>query len=190
RDRQQLAHLPLAHAGVMVSLVYRRIAHAGRRQVSMMHVCMFSLTEVTRDPRVRRVARTLVDAGYKVTVLGMVNPERDVEREVLDGYHVVRLKIPGNLSADALHQFADRYPEMGRLLAEIEPRLFVDRWYQAFALRVVRLFPGRVEWGRRFLNRWKKRLVQTGGARSTEGEETTGAAAEVGMFLEIVRMRV
>src|SRR6266545_907840 len=155
----------------------------------MMHVCMFSLTEITRDPRVRRVARTLVDAGYKVTVLGMVNPERNVEREVLEGYQVMRLKVPENLSADAMSQFADRYPQMGRLLSEIELRLFVDRLDQVVALRVVRFFPGGLKWARQFFGRWKGGLEHARGAGSTEGKEATGTATGAEIFREILSIR-
>lgn len=155
----------------------------------MMHVCMFSLTEITRDPRVRRVARTLVDAGYKVTVLGMVNPERNVEREVLEGYQVMRLKVPENLSADAMSQFADRYPQVGRLLSEIEPRLFVDRLDQAVALRVVHFFPGGLKWARQFFGRWKGGLEQAERAGNTEGKEAAGAVTGAEIFREILGIR-
>jgi glycosyltransferase involved in cell wall biosynthesis len=119
----------------------------------------------------------------------MVNPERNVEREVLEGYQVMRLKVPENLSADALSQFADRYPQMGRLLSEIEPRLFVDRLDQAVALRVVRFFPGGLKWARQFFGRWKGGLEQAGRASSTEGKEATGTATGAEIFREILGIR-
>ena len=58
-----------------------------------MKVCMLVTNPVNNDPRVRREAATLVQAGYDVVVIGVQGKESTPE-EWLDGYRVVRVPLP------------------------------------------------------------------------------------------------
>lgn len=66
---------------------------AGDRRT--LRVVMFVLNDVRRDSRVLREARTLVDAGHSVTVMGRTaqGSRGRREEETLDGFRVVRLPI-------------------------------------------------------------------------------------------------
>lgn len=58
----------------------------------MSHVLMVAYTNYRRDPRVRREAEALVEAGHRVTFLARRQPQQP-DRETLDGVDVI--KLPG-----------------------------------------------------------------------------------------------
>ncbi|MCC5664228.1 glycosyltransferase [Nostoc sp. CHAB 5784] len=89
-------------------------------------IVVFSLTEIRRDPRVRRVATTLSDMGYQVTVIGMKTEECSISRESLDNYQVVRIDVPNSYSAQAMLELHKICPKVGKILDKIESSLFVD----------------------------------------------------------------
>ncbi len=55
-----------------------------------MKICMFVRNAVTADPRVRREAQALIEAGHSVTIIGLRRGDAP-PREVLDGAQVIRL---------------------------------------------------------------------------------------------------
>lgn len=57
---------------------------------------MYVLNDVRQDVRVLREAATLAEAGHAVTVIGRTGPSSssDVERELVDGFEIVR--VPGS----------------------------------------------------------------------------------------------
>jgi len=52
---------------------------------------MFVYNNMVHDARVRKEARTLVQAGYEVTVVAVHDPGRTVRAEIVDGFQIVRL---------------------------------------------------------------------------------------------------
>ena len=58
----------------------------------MTPILMAAYTNYRRDPRVRREAETLVEAGYAVTFLARRQPG-EPDRETLNGVDVI--KLPG-----------------------------------------------------------------------------------------------
>src|SRR2546428_6777000 len=73
---------------------------------------MLVTNPVSNDPRVRREAGTLVNAGYQVVVIGVQGKESSQE-EWSDGYRIIRLPLPRTLSHCLL-----------LLLKAIAPRLY------------------------------------------------------------------
>ena len=57
---------------------------------------MFVYNDCRNDARVLREAKTLVDAGYDVTIMARptVTSSKEVERERRDGFEIVRIPIP------------------------------------------------------------------------------------------------
>jgi len=53
-------------------------------------VCMFVYNNMMHDARVRKEARTLVEAGYDVTVVAVYEPGRTIRNETVDGFRIVR----------------------------------------------------------------------------------------------------
>lgn len=104
-------------------------------------IAMFSLTEIRRDPRVRRIAKTLTNQGHQVTILGIKNSECQTEIEALDGYRVVRITVPQSYSEQDMAGIHRECEALGEQLRTIEPRLFkqniqVPSWLKiAYQLR-------------------------------------------------------
>ncbi len=60
-----------------------------------LRVVMFVYNDVTRDSRVLREARSLVDAGHAVTIIGRPHPDqRQITRDARDGFDIVLVPIP------------------------------------------------------------------------------------------------
>ena len=57
-----------------------------------MKVCMLLKNNFTHDARVYKEAKTLVDAGYSVTVVALKD-ETTKETECIDGIHVKRITV-------------------------------------------------------------------------------------------------
>ena len=57
-------------------------------------VVMFVMDDLLNDPRVQREARSAVRAGFQVTVIALQSDRCRIERETVDGYEVVRVRIP------------------------------------------------------------------------------------------------
>src|SRR3989442_9581923 len=69
-----------------------------------MKVCMLVTNPDSNDPRVRREAATLANAGYQVVVIGVQGKESSPE-EWLDGSRVVRVLLPGSLRRHVIPHF-------------------------------------------------------------------------------------
>lgn len=57
----------------------------------MPRVCMFVYNTLEHDARVRKEARTLVNAGHQVTIICVHHPSRTLRCEIVDGFTIVRL---------------------------------------------------------------------------------------------------
>jgi glycosyltransferase involved in cell wall biosynthesis len=65
------------------------------RPTRSLRVVMFVYNDVTRDSRVLREAKSLADAGHRVTIVGRPHPDqREITRQPRDGFEIVLVPIP------------------------------------------------------------------------------------------------
>ncbi len=57
-------------------------------------VVMFVTNDLLNDPRVQREARSAVRAGFRVTVIALQSDRCPIERESVEGYDVIRVRVP------------------------------------------------------------------------------------------------
>ena len=57
-------------------------------------VVMFVMNDLLNDPRVQREARSAAQAGFRVRVVAVQSERCRVEQEIVDGYEVVRVRVP------------------------------------------------------------------------------------------------
>ena len=57
-------------------------------------IVMFAMNDLLNDPRVQREARLAVRAGFRVTVVATQSVRCRVPRETVDGYDIVRVRVP------------------------------------------------------------------------------------------------
>ena len=65
-------------------------------------VVMFVMNDLVNDPRVQREARSAVRAGFRVRVVALQSDRCRVEREMVDGYEVLHVRVPRFRVTDAL----------------------------------------------------------------------------------------
>lgn len=83
---------------------------------------MLNLAETRRDPRVRRIARSLAGAGARVVVLGPT-VESTVPHESLDGFELMRIAGPRRTSAALMSSVERASPALGAMVRRIDPAL-------------------------------------------------------------------
>src|SRR5437867_847442 len=71
-----------------------RVQEVSMIQPASQGVVMFVMDDLLNDPRVQREARSAVRAGFQVTVIALQSDRCRIERETVDGYEVVRVRIP------------------------------------------------------------------------------------------------
>ena len=55
---------------------------------------MFVMNDMLNDPRVHREARAAVRVGYRVTVVATQSDQCHIERDSVDGYEIIRVRVP------------------------------------------------------------------------------------------------
>lgn len=83
---------------------------------------MLNLAETRRDPRVRRVAKSLADAGARVVVVGPTW-ESTVAHEHLDGYELMRIEGPRRTSAELMRAVERTSPALAAIVRRVDPEL-------------------------------------------------------------------
>jgi len=90
--------------------------------VNKVTVAMFNLNETRRDPRVRRVAKSLVSQGFKVIVFGM-RIQGMPQRESFEGYEIVRVEIPSSRDRKDMEAFGRICPEAAEAIRKSNPQV-------------------------------------------------------------------
>jgi len=90
--------------------------------VNKVTVAMFNLNETRRDPRVRRVARSLTSKGFKVIVFGM-RIQGMPHRESFEGYEIVRVDIPSSRDKKDMEAFGRVCPEAAEAIRRSNPQV-------------------------------------------------------------------
>jgi glycosyltransferase involved in cell wall biosynthesis len=92
-------------------------------------VAILNFKATRRDPRVRRVARTLLEAGHRVTVIEQ-RMEGEPSAETLDGFEVRRVEVPRDRGVEAMRGIDRAVPEAAAILRAVQPDL-LDREIRA-----------------------------------------------------------
>jgi glycosyltransferase involved in cell wall biosynthesis len=90
--------------------------------VGSARIVVFNLNDTRQDPRVRRVAATLVRAGYQVTVCELRHPPL-ARRDTLDGYEILRVARPQSYTYRDMQGLVRLCEAMGAVLRYCAPEI-------------------------------------------------------------------
>ena len=93
-------------------------------------IAMFNLNDTRRDPRVRRIGRSLVQAGHRVIVFEMQGPDAP-ERDLIDGIEIRRVPVPTRYEAANMAEFRNVCGPAFDVIARCDPQVAGGRagWY-------------------------------------------------------------
>jgi glycogen(starch) synthase len=110
-------------------------------------IAMFNLNDTRRDPRVRRIGRSLINSGHRVIVFEMLGAS-DAEYDEIDGIEIRRVPVPMRYEAEDMAEFRDLCRAAFDVIARCDAAVAGDRpaWYRNRGHRLATL---RGRWRRR-----------------------------------------
>lgn len=87
-----------------------------------MHVLMLSLSEIARDPRIRRIAGSLVSQGHTVTVISMKGESASAE-DWIDGFRVLRADPPASYTDADMAAIGNTCGAAFEIIRRCDPRI-------------------------------------------------------------------
>src|SRR4051812_50075877 len=85
-------------------------------------VAMFNLNDTRRDPRVRRIGRSLVKAGHRVLVFEMRGAQ-DAGCDLIEGIEIRRVPVPMRYEAEDMAEFRHVCRPAFDIIARCDPHV-------------------------------------------------------------------
>src|SRR3954447_16133531 len=105
--------------------------------MSAQTIAMYNLNDTRRDPRVRRIGLSLVNAGHRVIVFEMQGANAS-ERDLIDGIEIHRVPVPARYEAVDMAEFRNVCGSAFDVIARCDPHVAGGRagWYGSGADRL------------------------------------------------------